>query len=299
MTSCNIVQKNILGVKVDFNLTKSDFLSIVKEMVEKRVGSYICTVNPEFIMEAQKDIGFRTILNESYLNVPDGSGVLMAEKYLSHLDVIKGDKPTKVNLVYKLALGISTGLKAVTNPNFLGEQITGSDTIYDICELASKNGFSVMFLGGWGKDKWGRPLPQSGNIAQKAADILKSKFPQLKVVLATSDINHKEENDASNLATIKEALNKIGLSHIDVLFVAFGHRKQESWLRRNMSKIPASCGIGIGGSLDFIEGSIKRAPSFMTKYHLEWLYRLAQNPWRVKRILIAFPGFPLKIFFNN
>ena len=76
--------------------------------------------------------------------------------------------------------------------------------------------------------------------------------------------------------------------------------RQESWIIRNSSKIPANISIGVGGTLDFLSGNVKRAPRFMRNLGLEWLYRLLIQPSRLPRILKAVILFPiLVVFFEN
>ena len=87
--------------------------------------------------------------------------------------------------------------------------------------------------------------------------------------------------------------DQINQSGAQVLFVAFGMGKQEKWIHENLSKMPGvKIAMGVGGSFDFISGKIKRAPLFMRQLGLEWLYRLIQQPSRIKRIFNATIKFP-------
>ena len=65
---------------------------------------------------------------------------------------------------------------------------------------------------------------------------------------------------------------------------------------RNKDKIPAKVSIGCGGTFDFIVGNSSHPTEFYAKKNLGWLYRLIKQPWRIKRILKAFPKFPMKIY---
>ena len=89
---------------------------------------------------------------------------------------------------------------------------------------------------------------------------------------------------------LTEAVNK---AKPDVLFVALGHPYQEKWIFHNLDKMPTvKIAIGIGGSLDFLSGKVRRAPQWMQKINLEWIYRLIQEPrryWRIKRAVWEFP----------
>jgi len=68
---------------------------------------------------------------------------------------------------------------------------------------------------------------------------------------------------------------------------------------RNGAKIPVTLGIGAGGSFDYISGKKAWAPRWVRKIHLEWVFRLVTQPWRIKRIFSAFPIFPLKVFLSS
>ena len=71
----------------------------------------------------------------------------------------------------------------------------------------------------------------------------------------------------------------------DVLFVCLGSPKQERFIQAHLQEISASLMIGLGGSLDAFAGTVKRAPAWMIRLNLEWLYRLIKEPKRFKRML--------------
>ena len=72
--------------------------------------------------------------------------------------------------------------------------------------------------------------------------------------------------------------------------MAYGAPQQDKWIARNLARTGVSVAMGIGGSLDFIVGRQQRAPQWMQRVGLEWLYRLAREPWRWRRQL-ALPKF--------
>ncbi len=137
-------------------------------------------------------------------------------------------------------------------------KVTGIDLMEKMVELAATKGYSVGFLGAM------------GDTAQKVAQIFKSRYPNLKISLAESG------GDAFNLTNLN-------ISSTDILFVAFGHGKQEKWIVDNLSQIPVKVAMGVGGAFDVISGKIPRAPLWMRKIGLEWLFRLTIQPWRIKR----------------
>jgi N-acetylglucosaminyldiphosphoundecaprenol N-acetyl-beta-D-mannosaminyltransferase len=76
----------------------------------------------------------------------------------------------------------------------------------------------------------------------------------------------------------------------DLLFVAFGHPRQEFWIDQHRAELPATVAIGVGGAFDFVAGVTRRAPIWMQRLGLEWLHRLLQQPWRWRRMR-ALPVF--------
>ena len=72
----------------------------------------------------------------------------------------------------------------------------------------------------------------------------------------------------------------------DVVLVAYGAPSQELWLARNLEVCGASVGIGVGGTFDYLSGQVRRAPAWMRRLGLEWLFRLFQQPARARRMLV-------------
>ena len=80
-----------------------------------------------------------------------------------------------------------------------------------------------------------------------------------------------------------EIIERINAAKPDILFVALGNPKQELWMGRNKAKLDAGVMIGVGGTFNFIAGRVKRAPKWMQKSGLEWIYRIVQEPGRLWR----------------
>ncbi len=154
----------------------------------------------------------------------------------------------------------------------LGERVTGADLVPRIVQEAARRGRSIYLLGG-------KP-----GAAQKAADKLKQANPDLKIAGWDSPFVHirgirlpeSYENDNG-------IVNRINESKADILLIAFGNPKQEIWFERNRERLKVPVSIGVGGTFDFIAGSVSRAPLWMQKAGTEWLYRLSRNPARLCR----------------
>jgi len=267
---------DILGVKVN-KITSEEVIQRVGEWLEKKEKHYIVTPNPEFVMYARQDQEFKNILNKADLAIPDGIGLLWAAKFLSlnvsHLGLIK----------YLQALWqfVYTKLSLVFFPRYcqtvFPERVTGTDLVWKLAKLAEQKSCSIYLLGG------------RGNTAQLTAQKLKQKFPHLKIAGAFAGSPDKEAD--KNLCAI--------INHVkpDILLVAYGHPKQEKWIKRNLDKLPSvKVVMGVGGAFDFITGKVKRAPQFLRKLGLEWLWRFFIQPWRVKRIFIATLKFSWTVF---
>ncbi len=162
----------------------------------------------------------------------------------------------------------------------LPARVTGTDMVERVCQLAAENNKSVFFLGG----RWG--------VAERAANVLAQKYPRLKIagVSDGGDVVRDENGVPVLTSGVYEMLNSCVP---DILFVAFGHGKQEEWILAHLEEFPSvRIAMGVGGAFDFIAGDVRRAPKIIQKIHLEWLWRLILQPWRIRRILIATVVFP-------
>ncbi|MBZ9635298.1 WecB/TagA/CpsF family glycosyltransferase [Clostridium tagluense] len=92
----------------------------------------------------------------------------------------------------------------------------------------------------------------------------------------------------------EEILQEIEKVNPKILFVAMGCPRQELFIAKYMDRLPCSVFMGVGGSFDIIAGNLKRAPKWMISIGLEWLYRVAKEPFRIKR-LSSIPKFILMV----
>ena len=149
----------------------------------------------------------------------------------------------------------------------LPERVSGSDLVPCLCGLAAKYGYSVYLMGG-----------QPG-AAAASSRILQVKYPGLRIA------GHACPPLGFHL---DPAVNKGFLEHIrkakpDLLFVALGAPKQEIWIHRHKVELGVPVSIGVGATLDFIAGIVKRAPRFTHRLGVEWLWRLlceSRRLWR-------------------
>lgn len=168
-------------------------------------------------------------------------------------------------------------------------RISGSDFMLDICALAEKENKSVYLLGS-GFD----------SVVKKCREKLLEKFPDLKIVGVHKGPDIVGQDAKMNQDQIDEIVHDIILSSPDILFVAFGHGKQEKWIYEFLPELPSiKIAMGVGGTFDFISGKIRRAPRILRSLGLEWLYRLVHEPRRIKRIYKAVVVFPFLLLKNK
>ncbi len=154
----------------------------------------------------------------------------------------------------------------------LPERVTGSDLLPEICRMAEKKSLKVFFLGG------------TPEVTPKAVENLQKRFPALQVVgIATPWIDLSDGESVSS--DLVESINQSGA---DILFVGFGAPKQEVWITRNRKRLKTGIVLAVGGTFDFLAGKTIRAPLWMQRSGLEWLWRLLHEPKRLwKRYLIG------------
>lgn len=115
------------------------------------------------------------------------------------------------------------------------------------------------------------------------------------IALHGGTVNSNGTGDTAN----DEALHQLILEAPDVVFVAFGHPKQERWIEKNLPNLPSvKTIIGVGGAVDMWAGNTPRAPRFLRAVGLEWLFRLLREPKRIKRIWNAVVVFPIDVLRN-
>lgn len=291
--------KYLLGVKINTNLLASNVLSMCEEVLQKPLtdneSNLICTTNPEFIMRTRKDKAFLNIINNSFLSLPDGFGVLLGLRFKKHVASYM-KLPVYIKAPLHIFVLLYTLIESLILPSSFGVTVTGADLVDNLCDFASKRSYSVGFVGGWPKDALGRSLETSSDIASQAAACLKSKYPTLEIAFATSQFSSSTDADERCIAEIKKQMTLNNMSKVDIVFVAFAFGEQEKWFVRNSNLLNAKIGLGVGGTFDYISGHVKRAPHIIRKFHFEWLFRLLKQPYRVRRTFIALFVFLYNVY---
>ena len=158
------------------------------------------------------------------------------------------------------------------------ERVAGFDLFNRLLNLAAGKGYKVFFFGA---------APGIAEVAREKAENL---YPGVDVVGCRDGYF----SDCDNTAII-EAINNSGAQ---ILFLALGAPKQEKWLQAHLRELKPYITMGIGGSFDVLAGKMERAPLWMQKYSLEWLFRLYKQPRRCIRML-ALPKFVIKVICSK
>jgi len=247
------------------HLTMEEAVSYFIKKAQVSEQNSVATPNAEILLDAQKNQKLSTFLQQTTLNFPDSHSLLWAGAYLNN-------RWSRRRAIFELMF---LSVRKSHWKNSFPEVITGSDSFLKICERAAEEGLKVFCLGGSGKSSYKNKL------------FVQTKFPSLS--LDSHSGNGSIEGDPENL----ERINKC---KPDILFIGYGCPKQEFWIKRNLPLCPSvKVAMGIGGTFDFYAGTVKRAPKFMRKLGLEWLYRLIRQPKRIGRIWNAVIKFPLAI----
>jgi N-acetylglucosaminyldiphosphoundecaprenol N-acetyl-beta-D-mannosaminyltransferase len=157
------------------------------------------------------------------------------------------------------------------------EPVAGTDLLPPLAALCARRGFRLFLLGA------------APGVAGELAARLRVDNPGLEVDAHSGD--PVETSDDETLRLIRE-------HRTQVLLVAFGAPKQELWIDRLGQRSGASVAIGVGGAFDYLTGRVPRAPEWMRSVGLEWLHRLAHQPWRIRRMAVL-PVYALKVLSTS
>jgi len=285
---------NILGIDLT-GTPRESLLRLIQSRIAKFRQSeanlslkeklFIVTLNPEQLILAQKDSEFKKIINSSDIKIPDGVGLLAADYFLKQPNY----KNKIIRFLFLLFQGIFVGIAILLKRKWLEKDfqiIRGREFFIELIKLANKKGWRVYFLGG--KKNVSETVQKKFEQSYKKIRIKSSSGPILNNFgLTVGDEDRVEE---------KRVVEEINNFRPHLLFVAYGAPKQEKWLYRWLSNLKIGVGMVVGGTFDYLAGTAKLPPKWMSDAGLEWLWRVVQEPERIIRIITAIIIFPLKIF---
>lgn len=268
---------DILGIQIDA-LTMPQALRRVEELARDRRAHYIVTPNPEFVMQALKDGSFREVVNGADLALADGIGILWAAKFLS-IPLSRIDWLARIQAWAQLFI---IGVGVVIYPKWLTsvipERVTGVDMLWEISKLASEKGLSIFLLGA------------APGVAYEVSRKLQMLYPRLKISEVMAGPPYEPE---------EEVVSRIKQVKPHLIFLAFPATEQLRWMRQYTPQLDRGVLMGIGGAFDFVVNAAAindptgggskaiRAPRFLQKRGLEWIWRYFTQPWRKERIKTA------------
>lgn len=182
------------------------------------------------------------------------------------------------NILNAASLVVPDGAGTVWAARHLGkampERVAGFDLVQELMKIAPARDIKFFLFGA------------APGIADKAKLKAETLYPGIKIV--------GTRNGYFKTADEPEIISQIKTSGADILLAALGVPKQEKWLAKYKDELGVSVSIGVGGTFDVMAGIVKRAPLWMQKARLEWLFRAMLQPSRAGR-LVALPKFVLKV----
>ncbi len=180
------------------------------------------------------------------------------------------------NIITADGMGVILASRILSRP--LPERVAGVDLVHSLAQRGVRAGWRFYLLGA------------TREVLDLATQRLQVLYPGVQIVGSHHGYFRPEEN-TTILASIKA-------SSPDILLVAMGAPKQDKWLHDNLGKSGAAVGIGVGGTFDILAGSAQRAPLWMQRLGLEWLFRLWQQPSRWRRTLML-PKFVWAVLWQR
>lgn len=187
----------------------------------------------------------------------DASGLVIAQDDAEFRAILEG-----AALVTPDSSGVVWALKRAGHAD--QPRVSGVDLVDRLCARSADLGYRIYLLGA------------APGVAELAAERLRLRHPGCNIVGARHGYFPADSDEivAQEVAEAKP----------DVLFVAMGMPRQEKFIAKTQAIIRAPVAMGVGGSLDVFSGKTKRAPKFIQKLKLEWLWRLILNPSKVAKV---------------
>jgi N-acetylglucosaminyldiphosphoundecaprenol N-acetyl-beta-D-mannosaminyltransferase len=158
------------------------------------------------------------------------------------------------------------------------ERVAGADLAVALCEAAAEHGFPVYFFGA------------QPTVARQASVRMKTRFPELVVAGTRNGYFEPSEEE--------EIVSAIAGSGARILLVGLGVPAQEQFIDRRRDELGVGVAIGVGGTFDVLSGRVRRAPLWMQRCALEWLWRVLRDPRRLPRLL-ALPRFTVRVLIHT
>lgn len=274
-TSCGLQRVcSLMGVPFE---VAEDIAAVLAERALGNTLSTVVTPNPEILMVTLRLPGYRETLAQATLSLPDGNGLFWATSFLKETQ----EKGTAGVLMKFITTYARLVIHRQSLRHVLPRLHHGSDTFFQLHALWSTT-FSprIFYFGGEGK------------VLEQIVPVMQNRYPNLHIVGNCGGYPFASEQE------FEQILQTIEAAKPQVIFVALNFPKQEQWIMQTKERLEAAgvrLVMGFGGTFDFAVGKKKRAPRWMHRLGIEWLWRLMLEPARIGRIWTAVVGFPLTI----
>ncbi len=255
----------VLGVRFH-NLSRAEAARAIAEMAGAGKKGYVVKPYSEFMPRAARDARLRVILNGADLCLADGIGILWAAHYLA---LPGGPLRALAQLPISLA---AIALYPQALHRRLRENMAGVDLTWQMLAQLDEAKAKIFLLGGTGEE------------VRRTRQRIEARFANLRVV---GDRHGYFDTTGQENQAVVEAINA---AEPQVLLVAMGLPRQEEWIAANLPQLRVNVAVAEGGSFSFLSGATVRAPHWLRRLGLEWLFRLLRQPWRLRRQL-AIPEF--------
>ncbi len=190
--------------------------------------------------------------------------------------------PALREIIGKASLVTPDGAGVLFSARVLGapfpERVSGVDLVGQVCAEAATRGIPIYLLGA------------EPGVAREAGERLRVRWPHLKIAGVRHGYFEPDEEPA--------VVDEIAGSGARIALVGLGVPRQEAFIDHNREWLGVGVAIGVGGTFDVLSGKIRRAPEWMQRMGLEWLWRAAKDPKRFPR-LIALPRFVLRVMLHT
>lgn len=202
---------------------------------------------------------------------PNTEFIMMAQKDKEFFNILRN-----AELATPDSIGVIIGGKIQKKP--FKQRIPGQAYFRKILELGEKENWTFYLLGG------------KGEVPKLACENVKKIYPKVNIV------GYHEGFFEDN--SEQEVIDEINRLQPNVLFVAMGAPLQEKWIFKHKNELKVDIAAGQGGTFDYEAEKVKRAPKFIQKVGMEWLWRLILQPSRIFRMIVL-PIYLLKITFTK
>lgn len=227
-------------------------------------------------------LSFAQALDEIAALVAAGRGGSVLTPNVDHIVTVETHAGLR-EAYSRASLSLVDGMPVMWAGRLLGtpfpEKVSGSDLVMPLMRRAAAERWRVYLVGG------------APGVAEEAAELLRRQVG-VNVVGHDSPMVHADGSSSSEA----ELARRIERARPHLVLAAFGAPKQEMWIERMRPALGGAVAVGVGASLDFIVGRVKRAPAWMSRVGLEWLHRLLSEPRRLwRRYLVKDPQFLLTV----